>query len=85
MWIALVVRVRALGAKVFLEWMSGICVFLFGVVTTMGEVVLSRLLVNLVVVAGGRFLGRGRVGDVDRSIADVFCCEAVLLGKRVIV
>ena len=44
---------------------------LFGVVTVMGEVVLSGLLVNDVVVAVGRFLGSERVRGVGRSI-DVF-------------
>ena len=58
---------------------------LFGVVTMLGEVVLSGLLVDALAVAGGRFLGSGRVGGVSRSIAIAFCCGDVLLGKKVIV
>jgi hypothetical protein len=58
---------------------------LFVVVVVMGEAVLSGLLVDDVVVAGGRFLGSGRVGGVGRSIAVVFRRGDVLLRKRAIV
>ena len=58
---------------------------LFGVVIVLGEVVLSGWLVDVVVVAGGRFLESGRVWGVGRSITVMFCCGDVLLGKRVIV
>jgi len=51
----------------------------------MGGVVLSGLLINVMVVAGGRFLGDGRVGGMGRSPVVSFCCGDVLLGKRVIV
>ena len=52
----------------------------------MGEVVLSSLLsVDAVGVAGGRFLGSGRMGGVGRSIIVVLCCGIVLLGKMMIV
>ncbi len=40
----------------------GVCT-LFGVVIVLGEAVLSCLLVDVVVVAGGRFLGSGRGGE----------------------
>ncbi len=53
------------------------------VVIVRGGVVLSELLVAVVVVAGGRFHGRGRVGNMDGSINVMFCCGDVLLGKRV--
>jgi len=35
------------------------------------------LLMDVVVMAGGRFLGSGWVRDVDRSIVAVFCCGDV--------
>ena len=54
-------------------------------VIVMGEVVLPCSLVSGVFEAGCRFLGSGRMGDVGRSIAIVFCCVGVLLGKRLIV
>ena len=58
---------------------------LFGVAIVMGEVVLSGLLIYVVVMAGDRFPGSGRMEGVGRSIVVVFCCGDVLLGKRVIV
>ena len=51
----------------------------------MGEIVFSVSLVDVVVVAGGQFLGSVRVGSMGRSIAVLFCYGDVLLGKRVIV
>ena len=50
---------------------------MFGVVIGMGEDVLFGLLVNVVVVAGGRFLGSGRgawVGRVLFCFAVGMCC-----------
>ncbi len=46
---------------------------------------LYGVVIDVVVVTGGRFLGSGRVGGVGRSTAVAFCCKDVLLGKRVIV
>ncbi len=81
---ALIVEVKARVAMVFLEWVGGVCT-LFGVVIVIGGFVLSGLLINVVVVAGGRLLASGRVGGGGRSTAVVFCFGAVLLGKRVVV
>jgi hypothetical protein len=58
---------------------------LFRVVIVMDRDMLSVLLINVVVVAGGRFLGSGRVWGVGRSTGVVFVCGDVLLWKRVIV
>jgi hypothetical protein len=49
------------------------------------EFMVCGLVVGVVVVAGGRFLGSGLVGGVGRTSAVAFCCGGVLLGKRVIV
>ena len=49
------------------------------------EFVVCGLVVGVVVVSGGRFLGSGLVGGVGRTSDVVFCCGCVLLGKRVIV
>jgi hypothetical protein len=51
---------------------------LFIVVIVIGGFVMSGLLVNVVVVAGGRFLGSGRLGGVGGSITFIFCCGDVL-------
>jgi len=64
------------------EW--DVCT-LFGVVIVLSGDVLSGLLINDVVVVGGRFLESGQVEGVGRSTAVVFGCGDVLLGKRVIV
>ena len=56
-----------------------------GVVIVMGGFVLCGLVIDAVVVAGGRFLGSDRVGGVGRSTVVVFCCGEVLMGKRVII
>ena len=58
---------------------------MFGVVIVMGGYMLCRLVIDVVVMAGGRFLGSGRVGGVGRSTDMAFSCEDVLLGKRVII
>jgi len=47
--------------------------------------VVCKLVVGVVVVSGGRFLGSGLVGGVGRTSAVAFCCGCVLLGKSVIV
>ena len=49
------------------------------------EFVVCGLVVGVVVVSGGRFLGSGLVGGVGRTSAVAFCCGCVLLGKSVIV
>jgi hypothetical protein len=41
-------------------------------------------LIDALVVAGGRFLGSGRVGGVGRSTTVAFCCGDVQMGKKVI-
>ena len=58
---------------------------LFAVIIVLGGFVLCGLVIDVVVVAGGRFLGSGRVGSVGRSSVVPFCCGDVLLGTRVIV
>ena len=58
---------------------------LLRVVLVEGGFVLYGVVIDNVVVAGDRFLGSGRVGGVERSIAVAFCCGDVVLGKRVIV
>ena len=58
---------------------------LFLVLTMVGGFVLCELIIDVVVVAGGRFLGSGLVGDVGRASVVALCCGDVLLGKRVIV
>ena len=60
--------------------MSVLFVFLLMV----GEFVLCGLIIGVVVMAGGRFLGSGLVGVVGRTSAVAFCCGGVLVGKRVI-
>ena len=57
---------------------------MFGVVIVIDGSVLCGLVIDVVVAAGGRFLGSGRVGDVGRSTVVVFCCRDVLQGNRVI-
>ncbi len=47
--------------------------------------VLYGVVIYVVVVAGGRFLGSGPLGGVGRSTDVAFCCGDVVLGKRVIV
>ncbi len=47
--------------------------------------VLCGVIIGVVVVAGGRFLGSGLVGGEGRTSVVVFCYRAVLVGKRVIV
>ncbi len=47
--------------------------------------VLCGVIIGVVVVAGGRFLGSGLVGGVGRTRGVAFCCGGVLVGKRVIV
>ena len=50
------------------------------------EFVVCELIIGVVAVSGGRFLGSGFVGGVGRTSVVVFCCGCVvLLGKRVIV
>ena len=51
---------------------------MFGVVIVIGRSVWCGLVIGVVVVAGGRFLGSGRLGDVGRSTVVVFCCGDVL-------
>ncbi len=58
---------------------------MFVVVLVVSGFVLYGIVIDVVVVTGGRFLGSGRVGGVERSIVVAFCCRYVLLGKRVIV
>jgi hypothetical protein len=58
---------------------------LFVVVIVVGGFVLCGLVIDVVVVAGSRFLGSGRVGGVGRSSDVAYCCGDVLTGKRVIV
>ncbi len=58
---------------------------MFVVVIVVSGFVLCGLIIVVVVVAGGRFLGSGRVGGVGRTSVVVFCCGDVLMGKRVIV
>ena len=60
--------------------MSDLFVFLI----VIGEFVVCGLLIGVVVVAGGRFLGSGLVGGVGRTSVVAFCCGDVLLGKKVI-
>ena len=61
--------------------MSAWCVVLIVV----GGFVLCGLIIGVVVVAGGWFLGSGLVGGVGRTSAVAFCCGGVLVGKRGIV
>ncbi len=50
------------------------------------EFVVYELIIGVVAVSGGRFLGSGFVGGVGRTSVVVFWCGCVvLLGKRVIV
>ena len=58
---------------------------LFVSLLVVDEFVVCKLVVGVVVVSGGRFLGSGFVGGVGRTSVVVFCCGCVLLGKRVIV
>ncbi len=58
---------------------------LFVVLIVVDGFVLCGLIIGVLVVAGGRFLGSGLVGGVGRRIAVAFCCGGVLMGKRVIV
>ena len=58
---------------------------LFIVVIVVGGFVSCLLIIGVVVVAGGWFLGSGRVGGVGRSLIVAFYCGDVLLGMRVIV
>ena len=62
--------------------MSALFVFLLLVG---GGLVLCGLIIGVVVVAGGRFLGSGLVGRVGRTSAVAFCCGNVLVGERLIV
>ena len=58
---------------------------LFGVVLVISGFVLYGVVIDVMVVAGGWFLGSCRVGGVERSTDVAFCCGDVVLGKRVIV
>ncbi len=58
---------------------------LFVTLLVVDEFVVCGLVVGVVVVSGGRFLGSGLVGGVGRTSAVVCCCGCVLLGKRVII
>ena len=80
----LIVEVRARVAKCFSNgWVR--CDYFVWSCNSDGVVVLCGLVIDDVVVAGGRFLGSGRVRGVERSIGVAFCYGDVLLGKRVIV
>ena len=57
---------------------------LFVSLLVVDEFVVGGLVVGVVVMSGGRFLGSGLVGGVVRTSAVAFCCGYVLLGKRVI-
>ena len=61
------------------------CVCFVFIITSGGCVCVCELRIGVVVMAGGRFLGSGLVGDVGRTSAVSFCCGGVLVGKRVIV